>query len=60
MYIDDKLFTVSEKAIKVNDLNTLRLIDELKINCYKCDNNKIYYNDLIYIIDKGNIFVHYV
>lgn len=31
MYIDDNLYTVSETAIKVNNLDTLKLISELKI-----------------------------
>lgn len=31
LYIEDNLYTVSETAIKVNDLETLELIDELKI-----------------------------
>lgn len=31
MYIDDNLFTVSEGAVKVNNLNTLKLISELKL-----------------------------
>ncbi len=31
LYIDDNLYTVSEKAIKVNDLNNLNLISELEI-----------------------------
>jgi len=28
-------------------------IDESKINCYKCGNNKLFYNDLIYTNSKG-------
>lgn len=31
LYIDDNLYTVSETAVKVNNLDTLELIDELKI-----------------------------
>ena len=31
----------------------LQKIDELKIKCHKCGNNKLYYNDLIYINDEG-------
>jgi len=31
MYIDNNLFTVSEDAIKVNELENLNLISELKI-----------------------------
>lgn len=31
LYIDNNLYTISETAIKVNDLDTLELIDELKI-----------------------------
>lgn len=31
LYIDDNLYTISEIAIKVNNLETLELIDELKI-----------------------------
>ena len=31
MYIDNNLYTVSEDAIKVNNLDTLDLVDELKI-----------------------------
>lgn len=31
LYIEDNLYTVSESAIKVNNLNTLELVDELKI-----------------------------
>lgn len=31
LYIDNNLFTVSEAAIKVNNLDTLELVDELKI-----------------------------
>lgn len=31
LYIDNNLYTVSEMAIKVNNLDTLELIDELKI-----------------------------
>lgn len=31
MYIDNNLYTVSETALKVNDLETLKLISELKI-----------------------------
>lgn len=31
MYIDNNLYTVSENAVKVNDLETLKLIKELKI-----------------------------
>lgn len=30
LYIDDNLYTVSETAVKVNNLDTLELIDELK------------------------------
>lgn len=32
LYIDNNLYTVSETAVKVNNLDTLELIDELKIN----------------------------
>ena len=32
LYIENNLFTVSETAVKVNDLETLELIDELKID----------------------------
>lgn len=32
LYIEDYLYTVSEVAIKVNDLKTLELVDELKLN----------------------------
>ena len=31
LYIDNNLYTISETAIKVNNLDTLELIDELKI-----------------------------
>ena len=31
LYIDDNLYTVSETAVKVNNLETLDLINELKI-----------------------------
>ena len=31
LYIENNLYTVSETAVKVNDLETLELIDELKI-----------------------------
>lgn len=31
LYIDDNLYTVSETAVKVNKLDTLELVDELKI-----------------------------
>lgn len=31
LYIDENLYTVSETAVKVNNLDTLELIDELKI-----------------------------
>lgn len=31
LYIDNNLYTVSETAVKVNDLDTLELVDELKI-----------------------------
>ena len=31
LYIDNNLYTISETAVKVNDLETLELIDELKI-----------------------------
>lgn len=31
LYIDNNLYTVSETAIKVNDLDTLDLIDEINI-----------------------------
>lgn len=31
LYIDNNLFTISENAVKVNNLDTLELIDELKI-----------------------------
>ncbi len=31
LYIEDNLYTVSETAIKVNNLDTLELVDELKI-----------------------------
>lgn len=32
LYIENNLYTVSETAVKVNDLETLELIDELKID----------------------------
>ena len=31
LYIDNNLYTVSETAVKVNSLDTLELLDELKI-----------------------------
>ena len=31
LYIDENLYTVSETAVKVNNINTLELISELKI-----------------------------
>ena len=31
LYIDDNLYTVSEKAVKVNNIDTLELLDEMKI-----------------------------
>lgn len=31
LYIDDNLYTISESAVKVNNLNTLEMINELKI-----------------------------
>ena len=31
LYIDDNLYTISENAVKVNNLETLELVDELKI-----------------------------
>ena len=32
LYIDNNLYTISENALKVNDLNTLELVSELNIN----------------------------
>lgn len=31
LYIDDNLYTVSETAVKVNKLDTLELVNELKL-----------------------------
>ena len=31
LYIDNNLYTVSENAVKVNNLDTLELVNELKI-----------------------------
>ena len=56
---DDKSFTINNCHCGHNfNLNLdsflyLQKIDESKINCYKCGNNKSYYNNLIYINSKG-------
>ena len=57
--INDNLVLIKNCINKHNyslSLNTFidsQKINELKINCYKCGNNKLYYNDLIYINNKG-------
>ena len=34
--------------LSLNTFIDSQKIDESKINCYKCGNNKLFYNDLIY------------
>ena len=39
--------------LSLNSFIDSQKIDESEINCSKCGNNKLYYNDLIYINRKG-------
>ena len=39
--------------LTLNSFIDSQKIDEYRINCYKCGNNKLFYNDLIYINSKG-------
>ena len=49
LYIEDNLYTVSEKMIKVNNLDTLELINELKIEEYENNNNQNNNNNKTYL-----------
>ena len=59
-YINEYCRNNHKYTLSLNSFIDLQKIDESNINCYKCGNNKLYYNDLIYINKKKNIFVLYV
>jgi len=48
-YINEYCRDNHKYTLTLNSFIDLQKIDESIINCYKCGNNKLYYNDLIYI-----------
>jgi len=48
-YINENCQNNHIYTLSLNSFVDSQKIDESKINCYKCGNNKLYYNDLIYI-----------
>jgi len=51
-YINEYCKNNHKYTLSLNSFINSQKIDESKINCYRCGNNKLYYNDLIYINTK--------
>ena len=56
-YINENCKNNHKYTLSLNSFIDSQKIDESEINCYKCGNNKLYYNDLIYFINKKEKYI---